>query len=327
MSGSVQDQFPLLDELLTGGSTTVFTATTPGQVLTLTSGSNLVFTTTPVTIDRAGGSDIIIASAGGITVNASGGGDVIFDSGGGSKIAEAPSSEYVLAANAATSTITGAAGGSDTISALSGVNVNDQAETSLLFVGGAGVVTVAAAANATLYAGTGGGVYTPGSTGFLLFGGGGDDTIVGGVASPTVWGNTNERLVAEGTAPKGTFIAYGNNDTLNASTAGGDNSFIVVNEALTVPSGTFAGNTTLVGSSAGGDTFAIFREGSAPPAHTITIKNWQASDKFFLGNYSAGDLVVANAALALAGIGLGATFTLTDHTTITFVGNHPASVT
>ena len=93
-----------------------------------------------------------------------------------------------------------------------------------------------------------------------------------------------------------------------------------------MPGGTFAGNTTLVGSSAGSDTFSIFVEpGTAPPAHTITIENWQASDTLLLNSATAADLTTANTALAGAAAGAGASFILSDQTTIAFVGNHPTS--
>jgi hypothetical protein len=134
-------------------------------------------------------------------------------------------------------------------------------------------------------------------------------------------------VTASGTAQHGVFVAYGEKDSINASMAGGGNSFIVVNQTLSVPAGTFAGNTTLVGSGAGSDTFAILHEtGTAPPVHTITIQNWQVSDTMSLNDYTAADLTAANTALAGAAPGAGASFTLSDHTTIAFVGAHPTTV-
>jgi phospholipase/lecithinase/hemolysin len=305
---------------------TTITATTPVEVVPLGGGDSFVFATVPINIEQSAGASTIISSAGALTVAATGGSDVIFDSGGGSSINEAPSSEYVGNPANAASTITASAGGSDTIFSGGAVLYQGSAGANSLFVGGTGMATVESAASETVFAGSGGGLYQPGGTSFFLFGGGGADTISGGAASPTVWGNSNETLVADSTAGNGVYVAFGNNDSLDASLAGGGNTFYVVNEALTLPSGTFAGNTTLVGAAAGNDTLAVFSEGAAPPAHTITVENWQISDTLYLGNYAAADLAAANAALAAAAAGAGASFTLSDQTTITFVATHPTAV-
>jgi phospholipase/lecithinase/hemolysin len=305
--------------------TSTVVASTPDQVVILVSDNNLVFATAPIDVEQAGGANTIVSGVGALTVSGSSAETVIYDSGGASEIYEAETTEYVGNPAGAASSITAAAGGADTIFAGGALSYNGSAGANSLFVGGVGAATVVSAASETLFAGSGGGVYQPGSSGFFFFGGGGADTISGGSASPTVWGNSNESLTASGTAAHGVFVAFGGNDSIDASTAGGDNAFIVVNEALTLPGGTFAGNTTLVGSSAGGDTLSVFSEGTAPAAHTITVDNWQASDTLFLGNYDAADVDAAAAALAAA-TGAGASFTLSDQTTIAFIGTHPTAV-
>jgi Ca2+-binding RTX toxin-like protein len=305
---------------------TTIVGTIANQTLSVTGGSNAVFVTVPDTIVQTGGVSTVESSAGHMTMTASAGAQIIFDAVGGDLIGEAPSSVFVGGPGGAASTITASTGGSDTIFAGGALLYNGMGGTNSLLVGGSGAATVVSAANEVVFGGTGGGVYAPGSGSFFLFGGGGSDTISGGTASPTVWGNSNEKLIATGTAQHGVFVAFGEQDSINASAAGGGNSFVVVDQTLAVPGGTFAGNTTLVGSSAGLDTFAIFGEpGTAPPAHTITIQNWQASDTLFLGNYSATDIAAANTALGGAAVGAGASFTLSDQTTIAFVGSHPAS--
>jgi hypothetical protein len=259
-----------------------------------------------------------------MTVNQTGGSLTIYDAIGHDVINEGPVSEYVGSPNGGVSTITAATGGSDTILAGSAVLYNGAAGAKSLFIGGTGASDVVAAASETVFGGTGGGAYAPGGTSFLFFGAGASDTISGGVTPNFVaWGNTNEKLDVTGTAGYGTFIALGNNDSINASAAGGNNTFIVVNEAL--PQGTFAGTTTLVGSSAGGDVFGLFGEaGAPPPAHAIVIENWQATDTLYLG-YGAADVATADAALAAAPAGAGAIFTLSDQTTIQFIGTHPTT--
>jgi len=58
------------------------------------------------------------------------------------------------------------------------------------------------------------------------------------------------------------------------------------NQLLDNAAGTFAGATTLVGSNTGQDSFNLFVDGSAPPAHTITIDNWQSNDILFITDLS-----------------------------------------
>ena len=299
-------------------------ATVANAVVTLPVATDYVFATAPATLDQFGGANTVLSSSGSLTVNAVAGAITVFDAVGHDLINGGPSTEFVGAPGSATSTINAGTGGSDTILAGNSVLYNGTAGANSLFIGGVGTSTVVAAASETVFGGTGGGIYAPGATSFLFFGAGASDTISGGVtANSLVWGNTNEKITDVGTAGFTTFIAFGNNDSINAAGAGGGNAFIVVDETL--PSGTFSGNTTLVGSSAGGDTFALFGEpGTPPPAHTITIENWQASDTLFLG-YSAADAANADAALAAAPAGAGATFTLSDQTTVTFLGNHPTT--
>ncbi len=294
----------------------------PDAVVTLPAATDFVFATAATSFFQAAGANSIVSSFGFMTINGTGGSLTIFDSVGHDVINEGPATEYLGSPNGGSSTIVGTAGGSDTILAGSSVIYDGASAAKSLFIGGTAASDVTAAASETVFSGTGGGAYAPGNTSFLFFGAGGSDTIAGGVTpNSVIWGNTNERLQVSGTAGFGTFVALGNNDSINASAAGGNNSFIVVNEAL--PAGTFSGSTTLVGTSAGGDTFGIFGEpGAPPPAHAVVIENWQASDTLFLG-YSAADVATANAALAAAPAGAGASFTLSDQTTIEFIGNHP----
>jgi hypothetical protein len=259
-----------------------------------------------------------------MTIDATGGSLTIFDPVGHDMITEGPATEFVGSPSGAVSTIVATAGSSDTILAGSAVLYDGALGANSLFIGGTGASDVVAAASETVFGGTGGGAYAPGSSNFLFFGAGASDTISGGVTENSViWGNTNEKLDVTGTAGYGTFVALGNSDSINASAAGGNNTFFVVNEAI--GSGTFSGSSTLVGSSAGGDTFAIFGEpGHAPAAHAIVIENWQASDTLYL-SYGSADLATADAALAAALPGGGASFTLSDQTTIQFIGAHPTT--
>ena len=93
--------------------------------------------------------------------------------------------------------------------------------------------------------------------------------------------------------------------------------------------GTFTGDSTLMGSTAGNDLFVVYIDGSSPPAHTVTIENWQASDTMFLSNLASPSqaLGTADAAAVKAfEAGSGSSLTLSDGTTIDFVGNKPTNI-
>jgi hypothetical protein len=275
--------------------------------------------------------------------------DTVFDTLGSSVVQLGMESEYVSAASLGTSTLTSAAGGADTIFALSGVDYNATAATSSLFLGSnTSVVSVQAGTGATLFGGAAGGTYTEGtdSAGGFFFWGHAfgqsitattSDTVIGTASSPqaTVWGNNNENVTimqpgASLASGKGNeFVAWGSADTINAMNANGGNTFIAWNASL--PSGTsFTGDTTLVGSNAGNDAFVIFsaKEGgltAASAAHTITIDNWQASDLLYLSGYSSADISTAQTALT-ADAGKGGSFTLSDGTKFVFTGVSPTTL-
>jgi hypothetical protein len=316
-------------------------ATSTGDVMNIASGaSDLIFAVAPFTINQSGGSSTVVTGAGGhVTLNGTGGSEVVFDHDGSNLINAGPSTEYVTAIDVAASTYNAAAGGADTIFASSAIDYSSAAGTanSLFFLGGAGAVTVSAAAAETVFGGAGGGSYSIGATSFSFFGGGGADTLTGatGAASVLAFGDTNENLTIDQAAgTKGnTLIPFGNNDSINASLAAGGNTWQVVNQTL--PSGiggTFTGNSTLVGSTAGSDLFVVYIDPAAsslPPAHTIDIANWQSSDNLFLsdlGNSNqsldATDLSAVNAFDA----GTAKTLTLSDGTTIDFTGARPNTI-
>ena len=299
--------------------------------------SNLLFVKTATDIMATGGSTTVVTGSGGVvTLNATGGSQVIFDHDGGNMINAGPATEYVTAVSVPASTFNAMAGGADTIFASTGINYSNSAGTaaSLFFLGGANAATVSAAAAETVFGGKGGGSYSVGATSFEFFGGGGADSIVGGAGASSVlaFGMTNEDLTVTQAAstPGNTFVSFGNNDTIDATHAAGGNVWQVVNQTLPASAGgTFTGNSTLMGSSAGGDTFVVYIDGSTPPAHTVTIENWQASDVLFISNLAnasqalgASDVAAVNAFQQ----GGSSSLTLSDGTTIDFQGAKPTTI-
>jgi hypothetical protein len=301
--------------------------------------SNLLYVKTATDIIATGGATTVVTGTGGVvTLNATGGSQLIFDhpGGGGNMINAGPATEYVTAVSVPASTFNAMAGGADTIFASSAIGYSNAGGTaaSLFFLGGAGAVTVSAAAAETVFGGKGGGSYSVGATSFEFFGGGGADSISGGAGASSVlaFGSSNENLtITQAASTKGnTFVSFGNNDTINAANAAGGNTWQIVNQTLPAAAGgTFTGNSTLMGSSAGGDTFVVYIDGSAPPAHTITIENWQASDVLFISNLAsasqslgASDVAAVNAFQT----GGSSSLTLSDGTTIAFQGAKPTTI-
>jgi hypothetical protein len=316
-----------------------------GDVVSVLSGaSDLVFAVAAFTADQSGGSSTVVTGgAGMVTLNASGGSALVYDHAGsaGNVINAGPSTEYVAAttADTAASIYNASAGGADTIfSAGAKIDYSNSAGTanSLFFLGGAGAVTVSAAAAETVFGGTGGGSYSVGATSFSFLGDGGADTLTGaaGAASVLAFGWQNENLsIDQASGTKGNTLIPVGNGTVNASLAAGGNTWQVVNQAVpALPGGTFVGDASLVGSTAGSDLFVVYIDPTAsslPPAHTIDIANWQTSDTLFLSNLgasnqslSATDLAAVNAFDA----GSSHSLTLSDGTTIDFTGAKPTTI-
>src|ERR1019366_1722666 len=94
--------------------------------------------------------------------------------------------------------------------------------------------------------------------------------------------------------------------------------------------GTFTGDSTLIGSSAGGGLFVVYVDASSPPTHTIDIGNWQTSDNLFLSNLANPDQSLSSSDLAsvnpLQAGGSGSSLTLSDGTTIDFPGPTPTTI-
>jgi hypothetical protein len=218
--------------------------------------------------------------------------------------------------------------------------VSARTPASLLFVGGAGAVTVGAAVTETLFGGSGGGSYAYGAAagasgaGALFVGGGGADTLAG--AGPLVaFGHGGEHLIVQASgsvaATTGTtFVGFGGGETIDASHARAGNTFVLDNTTLPASAGgSFTGDTTLIGSP-GDDIFAVFIDASAPTAHTITIDNWQASDTMAVYDLAnpGGQLIAADtAAIAAFLSGGGSWFALSDGTTIDFAeGVRPTGI-
>ncbi len=348
------------------GDTNAFTSADPNVVIVGSDAAPLNYSGGALTIiggagggtvtDTADGATLAFAS-GAYSINALGDGDQIFlgSTASGAGAAAASTSGDVVTVSGTNSTVT-ANSGADTIFAHgSGTNFVGTAASSSVFIGSnTGQVTVASATNQLIFGGTGGGSYTEGadSTGSFFFWGNHagssptvptNDTLFGSASSPkaTIWGDSQDNLVVSQTGAGAaygagnTFVDYGDVATINAAASRGGDSFVIWNVGFTTDpanDGKFAGNTTLVGSSAGNELFGVFDNlgYGASPAHTITIQNWVSSDVLGLGAYetekgNTADLTTADNALAAAKGGT-ASFTLSDGTTIKFEGASPTSV-
>jgi hypothetical protein len=215
--------------------------------------------------------------------------------------------------------------GSNSPFTFDGLYLNDSAVGSAFLDTRSETASVLSAANETIYANAASGYYSVGSHYFSYTAMGNPAsipshvTIEGGTAhTELVETNNNSFITIEGGRfGSGTYDALGNNVGLNASLAGGGEEFDF---------GKGTGNATLVGSSAGEDSFdfTISAKGSHPGGspHTVLIEGWQASDSFFFTNLQ-GTQAADKAALNQLASGGSATFA--DGTTVTFIGNHPTS--
>jgi len=322
-----------------GGSsidTVSITSGSTSDVVNVGTGTSFshIFLSAAGTVNQAGGATTVVTEAGGsVTLNATGGSDLVFDGAGGAVVNGGPSNVFANAIGVSSATFNAASGGADTIFAQSAVDYTNKLGTasSLLFIGGAGAVTVSAAAQETVFGGAGGGSYSIGATNFLFVSNiGGADTLTGGpgATSVTAFGGSNESLTVSQmvSSPGNTFIAAGDQDSINAMFAGGGNSFEDDNQ------GGLAGNTTLVGSNVGHDTFSVYIDSSTTvAAHTVDIGNWQSTDQIFVINLdpAAGgaldqqDLTAVNNFLAG---GSGSAITLSDGTTINFTDAKPTNI-
>ena len=329
-----------------GGAGDSSGATTVNAV---TGSGNPVYVYTATDFLASGGSNTIVANAVGVlTLTATGGSQTVIDNFGGDDITTGPATEYFNDQAASTeTTITGGSGGADTVWALQSVEYDGSAAaSSFLAAGFYGASAVTVGANASVFTGSAGGVYTENSasTGSMTFLGDAlgqgttvvaNDTLEGAAATQHVlaWGNNNENLTVSLTGSAaygagGDFVAYGSSDTINAMNSGGGDSFVVWN---TKTGGTdFVGNTTLVGATAGNEDFAIIAGTAAGGAaaadpHTIDIQNWASTDVLYMGGYSNADLTTAQDALNAAG-GAATQFTLSDGTTIKFENTSPTHI-
>ena len=230
--------------------------------------------------------------------------------------------------------------GNDTVFAQAGVNYTEGSGNNL-FTGGsyaaqdaAASITGAPAIHSTvtattghdsLFGGTVGDQYNLGNGSELFVGGGGADTMFGGSVAPTIFGGSNESLKLIGTNG-GLIVASGDQDMIDASKADQGSTFFVSDV-------TSVGNTTLVGSTAAPtpdshDQFVIGADSSASAtgvAHTITIENFHSGDAFFLSGYTDADGSAFDNAVHNTPPGGDVSFTLSDNTTIKFVGSHPTT--
>ena len=175
--------------------------------------------------------------------------------------------------------------------------------------------------HASMFGGTVGDLYNVGGGSDLFVNGSGSDTITGGTVAPTLFGNSggSDRLVNTG---GGVLVADGSNDTIDALGAQQGNSFFASNAAS-------VGNTTLIGSNAAPsaslfDEFVVSNSGGTDAPHTLTI-GFQAGDALFLSGYSSADNQAFAAAVAAQAGSASFAVTLSDQTTIQFVGRHPTA--
>ena len=299
------------------------------------------------TINGGLGTLVVYDSVGSaMAFNGTGNASTVFllDSVGGGKITTGLHTQYYNVATAAAANITAGTGANDSIFALHGVNYNGAAGTSALIVASPDSTS---GANTTIYGGAAGTAMSIGG-GSFFFGAGTDsnggavtDTATetslsgGGSGAFFLYTNTNESLTINtvaGAAGNGlNLVVAGNNTKLDATNSLGHDTVWMLGIANSGGVDAVTGASTIMGATAGNETFTLYMDNAAETAHTIDIQNWQASNTFVLQNaagtgtgvYTPADVATINAFNA----GGHSSFTLSDGTTVSFSGAAPTHIT
>ncbi len=219
-----------------------------------------------------------------------------------------------------------------TLFATTGQQFNAGAASSNVFVGGSAESTVnGGSGGGSFFGGASGDLYSSGVGSSQVFVGlGGADTIssAAGTIAPIIYAENAERMVLTGAAST-TLVAFTNGGTIDASRTTGTN--------VVFAGFGGSGNETLVGSTSNvdasgqsrSDIFVIGADPTPPPSTvTVTIDNWHGGDVFYLTGFQSIDVQTLDGAvsnsLAQGGVG-DLTVTLSDKTTISFVGHHPTN--
>ena len=244
-----------------------------------------------------GGTNVINAGAGDNQLFTASGADTVMSSG-----------------NDIISGVTGT--GNDTIFQFGQSALVGEFSKNLTYIGGSGSATILSGTGSyVINAGTGGGLFAGGQAGHNVIAGG------TGTAGSTIFGGGDgDLLLARGSGVT-MLVAGSGNETLSGADSSANNIFFstVGSASMTGGAGndTFflgSGSTTVDGGG-GSDVFAI---SSGQAGGHVTINNFNSNEKVQLQGYSAGEASTDLANQQAAG---GSTMiTLTDHTTITFVG-------
>ena len=302
-----------------GGGTNVLSgSSTAGSLLIISSGS---------------GDTVNALSASGVTVQSSGSNTTI-----NSDSVDAGSSLYVQDTGSNT-TLYGGNLGPETISAQGTNLVAAAGQGNLLFLGGAGAVSLFGASGTaeSIVGGSGNILYSDLGANASVTGGSGQFVGFGGAGGTITYSSTSSIGGA-------TLVALGGSETLSAAASsvgvelvGADTMFGVpqpTNDVLVGGSGsdTFIGgngNATMTGGGGKGDLFVFFKTATVNSvAYSVgggstLITDFNSADTIFAAGYGASAAAAAINAATVAGG--NTTITLADNTKITFAGVSSAS--
>ncbi len=305
------------------------------------------------TINGSNGNLVVFNLAGrGVTFNGTGntGTAYVVDDVGGSHVTTGLHTVFWNEPSTGPDTIRAGGGANDTIFAQHAVNYHGENGASLFFDGKynstEGANTISAAANATIYGGAAGGAYSIGGGTFFFTAAAGGSSAVpvrdiatqtslsGGGAQFFLYTNTNELLtvttVAGAVGSGLNLVATGSNTVLDATNALGHDTVWMLSTANSGGVDAVTGAATILGSTAGNETFTLYMDNASETAHTIDIQNWQASNTFSLWNAAGVGSGVYNpvdvAAINAFNAGGQSSFTLSDGTTVSFSGNTPTHI-
>ena len=309
----LNDTLTAISELVfSGGADTVSFQGSATAVLQGT--GDLVFGGGGVSSVISSGGDTVVAGGGGMTLDDQTRtptvGNLVFSAGGGSL--------HVLGGDVGTDTIVA---GNATLNGGSGAMlVFGNQRDHLLYTATSGTATVVGSTGSETVSGSG--LFVGGS-------GGGSQINVSGLGQTTAYGGGNGDSIRVTNGVSNVIVGGPGAELIDASHANAGNELFAGGGADTIlGSGgndqIFAGRGDATLTGGGGSDLFVFADGGA--GGHVTITDWLAGgDQVYLDNYGAGADAAAYASEQLAGS--STTVTLSDRTTITFLGIHGVQAT
>jgi serralysin len=313
----LSDKIPTADIEASGNVTIVDQSSShDNTALTLSGGGNFtVFASAPENLDQTGNGSLNFTGVGNDTITLGGGNDTVYDAGSATLLGGGGENEITIGGSSASigtsgndnitlthsAVVTVSGGGTDTVHAVKGTEVDQLGKGNLDFIGqgndtiflGSGNDTITDAGAATVYGGAANFSFTGGTGNELVVAGTGNATVTAGSGKATLIGGSGDNVFTAGSGSTKILAGIGGHDTFLGGT----------------------GHDTMSGLGAASNVFE-FDTSHAGGSHTITDFS-EGRDKIDLAGYdsatalSNAQVVGGNTILTL---GDGTQITLTNFT-------------